>query len=62
MSAIDPGWRLMDISKQFDHYMMHFAESLGHAYPHSGLSGYCTGLILTFFRKSVGACLFYEIF
>lgn len=43
----------MDISKEYDHYMMHLAEGLGHADRHLGLSGYCTGLMLPLSRKSV---------
>ena len=43
----------MDISKEFERYMMHVAEGLGHADRHSGLSGYCTGLMLPLSRKSV---------
>lgn len=43
----------MDISKEYEHYMTHLAEGLGHADRHSGLSGYCTGLMLPLSRKSV---------
>ena len=43
----------MNISKEFEHYMMHLAEGLGHADRHSGLSGYCTGLMLPLSRKSI---------
>jgi len=43
----------MDISKEFERYMMHLAEGLGHADRHSGLSGYCAGLMLPLSRKSV---------
>ena len=43
----------MDISKEFEHYMTHLAEGLGHADRHAGLSGYCTGLMLPLSRKSV---------
>jgi SRSO17 transposase len=44
---------VMDISKQFERYMMHLCEGLGHADRHAGLSGYCTGLMLPLSRKSV---------
>ena len=37
---------VMDISKEFEHYMAHLAEGLGHADRHAGLTGYCTGLFL----------------
>jgi SRSO17 transposase len=43
----------MDISKEFEHYMTHLAKGLGHADRHSGLSAYCTGLMLPLSRKSV---------
>ena len=43
----------MDISREFEHYMTHLAEGLGHADRHAGLSGYCTGLMLPLSRKSV---------
>lgn len=43
----------MDMSKEFEHYMAHLAQGLGHADRHAGLSGYCTGLMLPLSRKSV---------
>src|SRR6266568_4043571 len=43
----------MDIAKEFDHYMAYLMQGLGHADRHSGLSGYCTGLMLPLSRKSV---------
>jgi SRSO17 transposase len=43
----------MDISKEFERYMAHLAEGLGHADRHAGLNGYCTGLMLPLSRKSV---------
>lgn len=43
----------MDISKEFEHYMAHLAEGLGHVDRHAGLNGYCTGLMLPLSRKSV---------
>lgn len=43
----------MGISKEFDRYMAHLAEGLGHADRHAGLSGYCTGLMLPLSRKSI---------
>lgn len=43
----------MDTSKEFNRYMAHLSEVLGHADRHAGLSGYCTGLMLPLSRKSV---------
>ncbi|MGH8830300.1 MAG: IS701 family transposase, partial [Polaromonas sp.] len=43
----------MDSSKEFNRYMAHLAQALGHADRHAGLSGYCTGLMLPLSRKSV---------
>ena len=43
----------MDIAKEFDQYMAYLMQGLGHADRHSGLSGYCTGLMLPLSRKSV---------
>ena len=43
----------MDIAKEFDQYMAYLTHSLGHADRHSGLTGYCTGLMLPLSRKSV---------
>ena len=43
----------MDIAKEFDDYMAHVMPWLGHADRHSGLTGYCTGLMLPLSRKSV---------
>jgi SRSO17 transposase len=43
----------MDAIEQFDRYLDHLAEGLGHADRHSGLRGYCTGLMLPLARKSV---------
>lgn len=43
----------MDISNEFNRYMAHLAQALGHADRHAGLSGYCTGLMLPLSRKSV---------
>lgn len=43
----------MDIAKEFDHYMAYLMQGLGHADRHSGLSGYCTALMLPLSRKSV---------
>jgi SRSO17 transposase len=40
MSVIHPCRMLMDIPKQFEHYMTYLAEGLGHADRHSGMSGY----------------------
>ena len=43
----------MGIAKEFDCYMAHLMQGLGHADRHAGLSGYCTGLMLPLSRKSV---------
>lgn len=43
----------MDASTQFDRYMRHLADGLGHADRRAGLQGYCTGLMLPLSRKSV---------
>jgi SRSO17 transposase len=43
----------MDASKEFERYMAHLAQGLGHADRHAGLAGYCTGLMLPLSRKSV---------
>ena len=43
----------MDTVKEFNRYMAHLSERLGHADRHAGLSGYCTGLMLPLSRKSV---------
>lgn len=43
----------MEAAKEFDAYMAHLMQGLGHADRHSGLSGYCTGLMLPLSRKSV---------
>lgn len=43
----------MNAAQRFEAYMEHLAEGLGHADRHSGLRGYCTGLMLPLERKSV---------
>ena len=43
----------MAIAQEFDQYMAYLMQGLGHADRHSGLSGYCTGLMLPLSRKSV---------
>ena len=43
----------MDLSKEFEQFMAHLAEGLGHADRQAGLRGYCTGLMLPLSRKSV---------
>ena len=43
----------MDLIKDFDRYLTHLAQGLGHADRHAGLNGYCTGLMLPLSRKSV---------
>jgi SRSO17 transposase len=44
---------VMDESKEFEVYMSHLAQGLGHADRHAGLTSYCTGLMLPLARKSV---------
>ena len=43
----------MDTFKEFERYIAHLSEGLGHADRHAGLKGYCTGLMLPLARKSV---------
>jgi SRSO17 transposase len=43
----------MDARDQFERYMEHLADGLGHADRRAGLRGYCTGLMLPLSRKSV---------
>lgn len=43
----------MDISGEFNRYVAHLCQGLGHADRHAGLSGYCTGLMLPLSRKSI---------
>ena len=43
----------MEITEEFNRYMAHLSERLGHVDRHAGLSGYCTGLMLPLSRKSV---------
>jgi SRSO17 transposase len=43
----------MDASEEFERYLTHLSQELGHADRHAGLSGYCTGLMLPLSRKSV---------
>ena len=38
---------------EFDAYLNHLAQALGHADRHAGLKGYCSGLVLPLSRKSV---------
>ena len=44
---------MMDASREFNLYVAHLAQGLGHADGHAGLSGYCTGLMLPLSRKRV---------
>lgn len=39
--------------REFERYMAHLSEGLGHADRHAGLRGYCTGLMAPLKRKSV---------
>ena len=43
----------MNASEEFELYLTHLAQEIGHADRHAGLSGYCTGLMLPLSRKSV---------
>jgi len=43
----------MDDLQEFERYMVHLSEGLGHADRHVGLRGYCTGLMSPLSRKSV---------
>ena len=43
----------MDELQEFERYMVHLSEGLGHADRHAGLRGYCTGLMAPLKRKSV---------
>ena len=38
---------------EFDAYLGHLGQALGHADRHAGLKGYCSGLVLPLSRKSV---------
>jgi SRSO17 transposase len=43
----------MSTDERFDQYLEHLSGGLGHSDRHSGLRGYCTGLMLPLTRKSV---------
>jgi len=43
----------MEAFKEFERYIAHLSEGIGHADRHAGLKGYCTGLMLPLARKSV---------
>ena len=43
----------MDGLAEFDGYLEHLCEALGHADRHAGLMDYCRGLMLPIKRKSV---------
>jgi len=43
----------MEELREFERYMSHLSEGLGHADRHAGLRGYCTGLMAPLKRKSV---------
>ena len=43
----------MEELREFDRYMEHLSEGLGHSDRHAGLRGYCTGLMAPLKRKSV---------
>ena len=43
----------MGLAEEFNQYVAHLCQGLGHADRHAGLSGYCTGLMLPLSRKSV---------
>jgi SRSO17 transposase len=38
---------------EFETYLKHLAQELGHADRHAGLKGYCSGLVLPLSRKSI---------
>lgn len=44
---------MADELQEFERYMAHLSEGLGHADRHAGLRGYCTGLMSPLARKSV---------
>src|SRR5471030_6328 len=39
--------------EEFEKYLEHLSQELGHADRHAGLRGYCTGLVMPLARKSV---------
>jgi SRSO17 transposase len=43
----------MEELREFERYMAHLSEGLGHSDRHAGLRGYCTGLMAPLKRKSV---------
>ena len=43
----------MDDLSEFEAYMAHLSDGLGHRDRHAGLRGYCSGLMLPLARKSV---------
>ena len=43
----------MEELREFERYMTHFNEGLGHSDRHAGPRGYCTGLMAPLKRKSV---------
>src|SRR5580700_372366 len=44
---------MADDLDEFDAYLDHLAQELGHANRHAGLKGYCSGLVMPLSRKSV---------
>jgi len=44
---------MTDDIDEFEAYLNHLAQELGHADRHAGLKGYCSGLVLPLSRKSV---------
>ncbi len=38
---------------EFDAYLNHLGQALGHADRHAGLKGYCSGMVMPLSRKSV---------
>ena len=44
---------MIEALQEFERYMAHLSEGLGHADRHAGLRGYCTGLMSPLSRKSV---------
>lgn len=44
---------MKEATDEFDAYLAHLADGLGHADRHAGLKGYCAGLMMPLTRKSV---------
>ena len=44
---------MTDPVEEFEAYLEHLAQGLGHADRHAGLKGYCAGLVMPLTRKSI---------